>query len=193
MTMAGFIFFTAFTVQLVAVTWCCSPVGPVDRYTPEETFEEADIIIYGKYVRDYQGPPKGEAPPFSSKHVIVENYCTMRSGNVDVPSNLTLNGNVMWHSCFHSDLEPNSTYLMTLSRHKEDPEGFFRVFEPNVASVGTFEASDINFGFAAQYCDAGMRNYTSEACYSYCTSAGTKPGVFTPSLLVLLISLFMKC
>ena len=142
--MAGMVLGVLLVLQCATLVLSCKPATPIETYSPEETFAAAQIIIYGKYVRDYMGTPEGESPPYSSKHVIVENYCTIRSGNIDVPSNLTLNGNIMWHSCFHSELEPGTSYLFALTRDDSDPEGFFQVFEPNVASVGTFEPSDGN-------------------------------------------------
>ena len=193
-TMARIVFGVLLVLQCSTLVLSCKSAIPLETYSPEETFAAAQIIIYGKYVRDYTGAPEGEAPPHSSKHVIVENYCTIRSGNVAVPSNLTLNGNIMWHSCFHSKLEPGTSYLFALTRDESDPHGFFRVFEPNVASVGTFEPSAENFESAAKYCDAGVKTYGWDTgmCPSTCDDDGyygasSGPHVLVPSFLLLAI------
>ena len=192
--MAEIVFGVLLVLQCATLVLSCSPVKPVERYSPKETFAAAQIIIYGKYVRDYTGAPEGESPPHSSKHVIVENYCTIRSGNIAVPSNLTLNGNIMWHSCFHSELVPGTSYLFALTRDESDPHGFFRVFEPNVASVGTFEPSAENFESAEKYCDAGVKTYGWDTgmCPSTCDDASSAPHVLMPSFLVLTIAFMLQ-
>ena len=102
----------------------------------------------------------------------------------------------MWHSCFQSKLVPGTSYLFTLSRDESDPHGFFRVFEPNVASVGNFEPSAENFESAEKYCDAGVKTHIWDTgmCPSTCDDddgdygASSAPNGLVPSFLLLTIA-----
>ena len=132
----------------------CKPALPVETFTLEQTLQSADIVVYGNYSSDFIGPPEGNAAPYSSKHVVFDVYCVLKSGGEVIPHNITLNGNYMWHSCFHTNLVLGQELILALENQSsvEQPEGFYKVYEPNVASVGGFEPTEKNLQAAVDLC-----------------------------------------
>ena len=178
-----------FVTLVPAAVLCCSPTEPVSRVSASETFKQASIVILGTYESDYHGEPVGDSPPFTDKHVIVDVNCTVKSP-VAIGEKVTLNGNIMWNSCFHSELIQNKTYLIAADRIDTDLEGFIRVHEVNVASVGTYEPNYDNLGAAYYFCADSVTGAAPKcACdYDIAPSAANR-NMYIGSLLLSIILL----
>ena len=168
-TMASLFYAVLINVILgLQLVYSCRPATPITRATAHETFSKASIVIVGTLIKYYNGEPLGPHPPYSSKHVIVDVDCTVKSP-IAIGETATLNGNDMWHSCFHSELTQNKTYVIAANWNETDPEGFIRVYEVNVASVGTYEPNTENLGAAYSYCDDNVKGDAPRCACNYTT------------------------